>query len=139
LHHYPKTLNKMQYYLSKVIQDKFKKVTEKVTDLLKDEGFGILTEINVKETLKKKLDVDYKDYVILGACNPPLALRAFQAEDKIGTLLPCNVSVIDQGDGNIEVAIMDAENLMSQIGNPELEVLAKEVSERMNRILMKLH
>lgn len=129
----------MQYYLSKVIQDKFKKVTEKVTDLLKDEGFGILTEINVKETLKKKLDVDYKDYVILGACNPPLALRAFQAEDKIGTLLPCNVSVIDQGDGNIEVAIMDAENLMSQIGNPELEVLAKEVSERMNRILMKLH
>ena len=68
-----------------------------------------------------------------------MALRAFQAEDKIGTLLPCNVSVIDQGDGNIEVAIMDAENLMSQIGNPQLNVLAKEVAERMNRILMNLH
>ena len=129
----------MQYYLSKTIQGKFKQVIDKVTVLLKEEGFGILTEINVKETLKKKLDVDYKDYVILGACNPSLALRAFQAEDKIGTLLPCNVSVIDQGDGNIEVAIMDAETLMSPIGNPELKVLAKEVAERMNRILMNLH
>lgn len=129
----------MQYYLSKTIQGKFKQVIDKVTVLLKEEGFGILTEINVKETLKKKLDIDYKDYVILGACNPSLALRAFQAEDKIGTLLPCNVSVIDQGDGNIEVAIMDAETLMSPIGNPELKVLAKEVAERMNRILMNLH
>ena len=129
----------MQYYISKVIQGKFKQVIDNVTDLLKDEGFGILTEINVKETLKKKLDVDYKEYAILGACNPSLALRAFQAEDKIGTLLPCNVSVIDQGDGNIEVAIMDAENLMSQIGNPALQVLAKEVAERMNRVLMNLH
>lgn len=129
----------MKYYLSKVIQGKFQQVINEVTDLLKDEGFGILTEINVKETLKKKLDIDYKDYVILGACNPPLALRAFQAEDKIGTLLPCNVSVIDQGDGNIEIAVMDVANLMSHIGNPELEVLAKEVSERMNRVLMNLH
>ncbi len=129
----------MQYYLSKIIPGKFNEVIERVTDLLKEEGFGILTEINVKETLKKKLDVDYKDYVILGACNPSLALRAFQAEDKIGTLLPCNVSVIDQGDGNIEVAIMDAETLMSPIGNPELKVLAKEVAERMSRILMNLH
>jgi len=129
----------MQYYLSKIIPGKFNEVVEIVTDLLKDEGFGILTQINVKETLKKKLDVDYKEYVILGACNPPLALRAFQAEDKIGTLLPCNVSVIDQGESNIEVAIMDAENLMSAIGNPALQVLAKEVAERMNRVLMNLH
>ncbi|MCD4729796.1 MAG: DUF302 domain-containing protein [Bacteroidales bacterium] len=129
----------MQYYLSKIIQGKFKQIIDKVTELLKEEGFGILTEINVKDTLKKKLDVDYKEYVILGACNPSLALRAFQAEDKIGTLLPCNVSVIDQGDGNIEVAIMDAETLMSPIGNPELKVLAKEVAERMNRVLMNLH
>lgn len=129
----------MQYYLSKIISGKFNEVIDKVTDLLKDEGFGILTQINVKETLKKKLDVDYKEYVILGACNPPLALRAFQAEDKIGTLLPCNVSVIDQGEGNIEVAVMDAENLMSHIGNPQLVVLAKEVSNRMNRVLMNLH
>lgn len=129
----------MQYYLSKIVPGKFNEVIENVTDLLKDEGFGILTQINVKETLKKKLDVDYKEYVILGACNPPLALRAFQAEDKIGTLLPCNVSVIEQGENKIEVAIMDAENLMSAIGNPALQVLAKEVAERMNRVLMNLH
>lgn len=129
----------MKYYSSKIVQGKFKQVIDQVTELLMDEGFGILTEINVKETLKKKLDIDYKDYVILGACNPPLALRAFQAEDKIGTLLPCNVSVIDQGEGNIEVAVMDAANLMTHIGNPQLEVLAKEVSERMNRVLMNLH
>ena len=129
----------MQYYLSKTIHGEFHQVISMVTDLLKEEGFGILTEINVKDTLKKKLDVDYKSYAILGACNPHLALRAFQSEDKIGTLLPCNVIVIDQGESNIEVAIMDAETLMSQIGNPELKVLAKEVSERMNRVLMNLH
>ena len=128
----------MKYYISKTIKGKYQETIEKVTDLLKEEGFGVLTEIDVKKTLKKKLDVEYKNYVILGACNPNLALRAFQSEDKIGTLLPCNVVVIDQGDGNIEVAIMDAVNLMSHIGNPELEVLALEVSERMERVLMKL-
>ncbi len=128
----------MNYYLSKTIRAKYKLTIDKVTELLKEEGFGILTEIDVKKTLKTKLDVNYKNYMILGACNPNLALRAFQSEDKIGTLLPCNVIVIDQGEGNIEVAIMDAETLMRQIGNPELEVLAKEVTERMNRVLLKL-
>jgi len=128
----------MKYYISKTIKGKYQETIEKVTDLLKEEGFGVLTEIDVKKTLKKKLDVEYKNYVILGACNPNLALRAFQSEDKIGTLLPCNVAVIDQGDGNIEIAIMDAVNLMSHIGNPELEVLALEVSERMERVLRKL-
>ncbi len=129
----------MKYYVSKTIKGKFQETIDHITELLKEEGFGILTEIDVKKTLKKKLDVDYKNYVILGACNPNLALRAFQSEDKIGTLLPCNVIVIDQGQGQIEVAIMDAVNLMSHIGNPELEVLAIEVSERMERVLMKLH
>jgi uncharacterized protein (DUF302 family) len=129
---------KMRYYLSKTIKAKFDDTIIKVTGLLKEEGFGVLTEIDVKKTLKTKLDVNYKPYVILGACNPHLALRAFQSEDKIGTLLPCNVTVIDQGQGNIEVAIMDAVTLMSSIGNPELEVLASEVSEKMERILLKL-
>jgi uncharacterized protein (DUF302 family) len=128
----------MKYYVSKIVKAKFNDTIDKVTELLKEEGFGILTEIDVKKTLKNKLDVNYKNYMILGACNPNLSLRAFTAEDKIGTLLPCNVSVIDQGEGNIEVAIMDAVNLMSHIGNPELEVLAIEVSERMDRVLMKL-
>jgi uncharacterized protein (DUF302 family) len=128
----------MNYYLSKTVKAGFTGTIEKVTALLKEEGFGVLTEIDVKETLKQKLDVDYKPYIILGACNPHIALRAFQSEDKIGTLLPCNVTVIDQGKGNIEVAIMDAVTLMSAIGNPELELLASEVSEKMERILVKL-
>ncbi len=128
----------MKYYNSKIVKGKFDQVIEKITDLLKDEGFGVLTEIDVKKTLKKKLDVDYKDYVILGACNPNLALRAFQAEDKIGTLLPCNVIVIDQGEENIEVAIMDAVNMMKHIGNPDLEVLAHEAGERLERVLEKM-
>jgi uncharacterized protein (DUF302 family) len=128
----------MKYYTSKTIKGKYHPTIDKVIELLKEEGFGIITEIDVKKTLKTKLDVDYKNYTILGACNPNLALRAFTAEDKIGTLLPCNVTVIDQGEGNIEVAIMDAVNMMSHIGNPELEVLAIEVSERMERVLMKL-
>jgi uncharacterized protein (DUF302 family) len=128
----------MQYYISKIIKGKYHPTIDKVIELLKEEGFGIITEIDVKKTLKTKLDVDYKNYMILGACNPNLALRAFTAEDKIGTLLPCNVTVIDQGERNIEVAIMDAVNMMSHIGNSELEVLAIEVSERMERVLMKL-
>ncbi|MCB2220183.1 MAG: DUF302 domain-containing protein [Bacteroidetes bacterium] len=128
----------MKYYNSKIIQGKFSETIDRITALLQDEGFGVLTEIDVKKTLKKKLDVDYKNYVILGACNPNLALRAFQAEDKIGTLLPCNVIVIDQGGGNIEVAIMDAVTMMRQIGNPDLEVLAHEASERLTRVLEKI-
>jgi uncharacterized protein (DUF302 family) len=128
----------MKYYVSKTIKGKYLPTIEKVTELLKEEGFGIITEIDVKKTLKTKLGVDYKNCIILGACNPNLALRAFTAEDKIGTLLPCNVTVIDQGEGNIEVAIIDAVNMMSHVGNPELEVLAIEVSERMDRILMML-
>lgn len=128
----------MKYYVSKTIKGKYHPTIEKVTQLLREEGFGIITEIDVRKTLKTKLGVDYKNYIILGACNPNLALRAFTAEDKIGTLLPCNVTVIDQGDGTIEIAIMDAVNMMSHIGNPELEVLAIEVSERMERVLMHL-
>lgn len=128
----------MQYYISKTLKGKFQETIDKVTTLLKQEGFGVLTEIDVKKTLQAKLGVDYKEYVILGACNPHLAIQAFQTEDKIGTLLPCNVIVINQGDGNIEVAFMDAQSLMSQIGNPGLEVLALEVNDRLNRMLSKL-
>jgi len=128
----------MQYYISKTLKGKFQETIDKVTTLLKQEGFGVLTEIDVKKTLQAKLGVDYKEYVILGACNPHLAIQAFQTEDKIGTLLPCNVIVINQGDGNIEVAFMDAQSLMSQIGNPGLEVLALEANDRLNRMLSKL-
>jgi uncharacterized protein (DUF302 family) len=128
----------MQYYISKTVNGKFQETIELVTSLLKEEGFGVLTEIDVKRTLQAKLGVDYKEYVILGACNPHLAIQAFQAEDKIGTLLPCNVIVINQGDGKIEVAFMDAQSLMSQIGNSGLELLALEVNQRLNRVLDSL-
>jgi uncharacterized protein (DUF302 family) len=128
----------MQYYISKIFKGKFRETIDNVTSLLKEEGFGILTEIDVKKTLQAKLGVEYKEYVILGACNPHLAIQAFQAEDKIGTLLPCNVIVIDQGEGNIEVAFMDAQSLMTQIGNPGLELLAMEANDRLNRVLNQL-
>ncbi|MBN1340680.1 MAG: DUF302 domain-containing protein [Bacteroidales bacterium] len=128
----------MQYYISKHVKGDFHSIIEKVTELLKEEGFGILTEIDVKETLKKKIGVDFKNYMILGACNPHLAYRAFQAEDKIGALLPCNVTVIDQGSGNIEVAVMAPLAMMSQTGNASLTEIAGEVEESMNRILKNL-
>jgi uncharacterized protein (DUF302 family) len=128
----------MKYYLSKTIKADFQKTIAIVSELLSEEGFGILTEIDVSNTLKNKLDVDYKKYVILGACNPHLALRAFQAEDKIGVLLPCNVIVIDQGEGNIEVATMDANSLMDHIGNSDLNILALEATKRLSRVLDKL-
>lgn len=128
----------MQYYISKIVTGTFNEAVNKVTDLLSEEGFGIQFTIDVTKTLKEKLDVEYKDYLIMGACNPNLALRAFQAEDKIGTLLPCNVIVIDQGEGEIEVAAIDPNSLMGQIGNPELNVLALEASKRLNRVLAKM-
>ncbi|NIR96359.1 MAG: DUF302 domain-containing protein, partial [Gammaproteobacteria bacterium] len=94
----------MSYYFSRTIDWNFSEAIEKVTSALKEEGFGILTEIDVKETLKKKLDVDFRNYRILGACNPPFAHQALKAEDKIGTMLPCNVIVQDTSDGKVEIA-----------------------------------
>jgi len=97
----------MKYYFSKTINESFEGAIEKVTEALKAEGFGILTEIDVRATLKKKLDVDFRPYKILGACNPPFAHKALLAEDKIGTMLPCNVIVQDKGNGAVEVAAID--------------------------------
>ncbi len=128
----------MKYYLSKLVSGEFMDRFDQVKALLNEEGFGILTEINVQDTLKKKLDTDYKKYIILGTCNPHLAIRALQADDKIGTLLPCNVVLLEQENNMIEVAIMNPVKQMNHIGNPELEVLATEVYESMNRILNKL-
>ncbi|MCD4665322.1 MAG: DUF302 domain-containing protein [Bacteroidales bacterium] len=128
----------MKYYFSKTIKGKFNETVKKITRLLIEESFGIITKIDVTEIMRKKLDVDYKNYVIMSACNPRLAIRALQTEDKIGALLPCNLIVIDQGEGNIEVAYMDAENLLDHIGNPELEILAREVNNTFSRVLEKL-
>jgi uncharacterized protein (DUF302 family) len=128
----------MKYYKSVILEGHFEELMDKVTALLKDEGFGIITQIDVAETMKKKLDVDFKKYMILGACNPHIALRAFQAEDKIGALLPCNVLVIDQGKNQIEIAFVDAEALMNHLGNPQLDVLAREVRNRLDGVMNKL-
>lgn len=102
---------------------------------LKEEGFGVLTEIDVRATLKEKLDVDFRKYRILGACNPPLAHKALSAETELGLLLPCNVIVYDKGDGKSQVAAMDPASAMSMVDNPAVEPIAADVTERMKRVL----
>ena len=128
----------MGYYNSKTIKGNYKETVKKATELLQEEGFGIITTIDIKEILKEKLEVDYKNYTILGACNPSLAIRALQSDDKVGALLPCNVLVIDQGEGNIEIALIDAEASLGKIGNPELNILGREVNNIFSRVLQKL-
>ena len=128
----------MNYYMAKSVDLSFDDAIDNVTALLKDEGFGVLTEIDVKETLKKKIDVDFRKYRILGACNPKLAHTALQSEDKVGVLLPCNVVVQEHDDGKVEVAAMDPLGAMEAIGNPALTELATEVRKRLDRILTAL-
>jgi len=120
--------------ISKTINLQFDKAVEKITAELQKEGFGILTTIDVKETLKKKLDVDFKRYVILGACNPPFAHKALQAEENIGLLLPCNVIVYDKS-GQTVVAAFDPLTMMKLLDNPAIEPIAKEVKERLTRVI----
>jgi uncharacterized protein (DUF302 family) len=125
----------MSYYFSKTVDMPFDRAIARVTEELQKEGFGILTEIDVKATLKKRLDVDFRDYVILGACNPPFAHRALEAEDKIGTMLPCNVIVQDLGQGRIEVAAVNPVASMQAIQNPALEETATEVQARLKKVV----
>ena len=128
----------MNYYLTKTTEGDFQEVVQKVTELLKEENIEVITNIRVESMLKEKLDVDYKKYLILGTCDPILAIRALQSEDKIGTLLPCNVSIIDQGEGKIEVAITNASNVMRDIKNSTLQLIASEMSKKFERVLTKL-
>ncbi|MCQ0112986.1 Uncharacterized conserved protein, DUF302 family [Zhouia amylolytica] len=122
----------MGYYTNTIVKGKeFDEVIDLVTEALKNEGFGILTEIDVKETFKKKLDVDFKKYKILGACNPNFAHKAIQNEDKIGVLLPCNVIIIDQDNKNIEVAVVNPIESMSAVKNDKLEEIASEVQNKL--------
>jgi len=128
----------MSYYFSKKIRGTFESVIEKVTASLKSEGFGVLTEIDVKETLKKKLDVDFHKYRILGACNPSFAYKALQAEDKIGIMLPCNVIVQEKVEGEVEVAAIDPVASMKAVDNPDLLNIAKQVQEKLKRVVESL-
>ena len=125
----------MQYYIAKTVSGGFPATVERVIESLKAEGFGVLTEIDVKATMKKKLDIDFRDYRILGACNPPLAHQALTADDKIGTMLPCNVIVQDLGGGKIEVAAINPEISMEQVGNPTLKVIAESVTGKLRRVI----
>lgn len=109
-----------------------------VTEELKKEGFGVLTEIDVKATLKKKLDVDFRPYKILGACNPPLAHRALSAAPEVGMLLPCNVTVSKEEDGRILVSIVDPNKMLSVVPNPELESVACDAEEKLRRVAKAL-
>src|SRR4030043_414111 len=128
----------MYYYFSKILNVSFEEAISKVTDELKKEGFGILTDIDVKEALKKKLNVDFKKYRILGACNPPFAYQALQAEDKIGTMLPCNIIVQELPEGKVEVAAVDPVASMQAIENPELRDVAEQVRAKLKRVIDSL-
>ncbi len=127
----------MSYYFSKTLNTSFEEAIQRTTEELKKEGFGILTEIDVKETLKKKLDVDFRPYKILGACNPPFAYQALQAEEKIGTMLPCNV-IVQQKDDGVEVSAVDPIASMSSIENPKLEEIAKQVQGKLKKVIDNL-
>jgi len=128
----------MTYYLAKTVSKTYDEALAAVTEALKGEGFGVLTEIDVKETLKKKLDIDFPKYKILGACNPPLAHKALSTENQVGVLLPCNVVVQEHPDGRVEVSAMDPAAAMQSIGNPKLDEIANDVRGRMERVLAKL-
>lgn len=128
----------MNYYFTKILNDDFDTAITKVTEELKKEGFGILTEIDVKETFKKKLDVDFKKYRILGACNPHYAYEALKAEEKIGTMLPCNVIVQEHEDGKVEVSAVDPVASMMAIENQSLGAIATEIRDKLSRVINNL-
>ena len=128
----------MSYYFSKIVNASFDEAVTKVTRELKVEGFGILTEIDVKETLKKKLNVDFNRYKILGACNPPFAYKALTAENKIGTMLPCNVIVQEISDGRVEVAAIDPVASMQAVENIALKEIASEIRNKLKTVIDKI-
>jgi uncharacterized protein (DUF302 family) len=124
--------------LTTTLQVDYATALQKVTDALKTEGFGVLTEIDVKETLKKKLDVDFRPYKILGACNPTLAYRALNAAPEVGLLLPCNVTVSEVEAGRVQVSIIDPLMMMSVVEGAALQPIAQEARERLNRVIVAL-
>lgn len=128
----------MSYYFSKTLKVSFDEAIAKVTEALKKDGFGIITEIDVKETLKKKLNVDFRKYRILGACNPPYAYKALQAEDKIGLMLPCNVILQELPGGKVEVAAIDPVASMAAVKNTKLGEVGREVSAKLKAVIDNL-
>ena len=129
----------MKYYISTTLKNTtFEDAIEKTTAALKVEGFGVLTEIDIKATLKKKLDADFYNYTILGACNPQMAHQALQAENKIGTMLPCNVIVQERDPGIVEVSAVDPAASMMAVENSSLAEIAKDVREKLTKVIKSI-
>jgi uncharacterized protein (DUF302 family) len=133
---YTGNIQPMNYYFSTILQKtSYEDAIELATKELAKEGFGVLTQIDVKETLKKKIDADFRPYIILGACNPHFAHKALHAEAKLGVFLPCNVVVEQLEDGKVEVSTVDPIAMMASVDNPELAGLASEVREKVQRVI----
>ncbi|NQU80343.1 MAG: DUF302 domain-containing protein [Bacteroidetes bacterium] len=128
----------MNYYINKTITAEFDKAVELVTESLKKEGFGVLSEIDIQQKLKEKLDIDFRKYRILGACNPPNAYKALQQEDKIGTMLPCNVILQETGENQVEVAAVDPVASMMAVENNQLAGIAGEIKAKLERVIASL-
>jgi len=128
----------MSFYIAETIQVPFDVAIEKVIAALKEEGFGVLTDIDVRSTLKTKLGIDWQPYRILGACNPQLAHRALQAEDKIGVMLPCNIILQEVANGEVEVATIDPTASMERVGKPALSEIAETVRNKLSAVLARL-
>jgi uncharacterized protein (DUF302 family) len=128
----------VDYEISTFIDEEYETAVSKTVKALKEEGFGVLTEIDVKKTLKTKLNIDIERYVILGACNPPFANKALEIEREIGLLLPCNVIVQELGEEKTKVAAIDPEKMFTIIENPQLELVAKEVKNKLQRVINSL-
>lgn len=128
----------MSYYYRKVVTGDFEEVVANVTAALKSEGFGVLTQINITQTLKDKIGVDFYNYRILGACNPAFAYKALQTEDKIGTMLPCNVIVQEKTKGAIEVSSINPTISMQAVNNSDLESIAVEIQNKLHKAIDSL-
>ena len=128
----------MSYYFAQTLSTSFDDAVSRIVAALKEEGFGIITEIDLKETFKRKLDIDFRRYKILGACNPHLALEALKLEDKVGTMLPCNVIVQERGEGQVEVAATDPVASMQAIGNAALAEKAQAVRQKLQSVIERL-
>ena len=128
----------MSYYFAKTLPVSFDDAVARITAALKEEGFGVITSIDLRETFKRKLGVEFRPYTILGACNPNLAFEALKLEDKVGTMLPCNVIVQEFGSGQIEVAAIDPVASMQAIGNPEPAKKAQAVRQKLQRAIDRL-
>ncbi len=127
----------MSYHFTKIVDTTFEETIAKIADELKKEGFGILTEIDVKDTLKKKLDVDFRKYKILGACNPPFAYKALSEEDNIGVLMPCHV-VVQEKDAKVHVSAVNPMESMNAVKNPALEQIAGEITSKLKKVISNL-